>query len=58
MFRKIVVRNGFGHEIKETTAVVTVTIHDRRKAVYLFNEINNDVRMDYSQDGPVTKVFR
>jgi len=42
ILKDIMERNGFGHTVKTTPARVSITITDKRKAVYFFNRINSN----------------
>ena len=52
----IINHNSFGHTSRSTPARVTISIHDKRKAIYLFNHMN-DEGVKVEKDDLLKKVF-
>lgn len=42
MWKRIINNNSFGNTVNKTPCRITITITDKRKAVYLFNRMNKD----------------
>lgn len=40
IFEEIVKHNGYGHESKETTSLIEVSVTEKKKAIFIFNHIN------------------
>ena len=40
IFEEIIKHNGYGHESKETTSLIEVSVNEKKKAIFIFNHIN------------------